>query len=125
LVSIYFKNYVSYYTCIYSHLISLVDWTVGINISTLIDWFNPLVHWAEDYVYKAWCQINPEKIFKCFSRAKVQKWVLLNSSWEIIGIAEASVYDSHVGNKFPIIFLENAVSADGIYKASGSWYRMN
>lgn len=98
---------------------------IGIDIAGVIDWFNPLVDHAEKDVNDNWCKINPEEIFECLSRLKVQEWVLLDACAQEIYPAEDSINDRHICDKLPIILLQYCVCAQGIHEACGSWNRVN
>lgn len=49
----------------------------------------------------------------------------MNAGAEIVGPAEETVKYCHISDEFPVIFLENAVGANGVNETSASWNRVN
>ena len=49
----------------------------------------------------------------------------MNAGAKIVNPAETSVKNCHIGDEFPVIFLENAVGANSVNESSTSWNRVD
>ena len=108
-----------------SNSVSLVKLIISVNAAGVIDGLDSLVKNAENNVNNARYEVDPEHVFECLTSAKVQKAELGDASGKVVDPQEQSIKDGHVCDEFPIIFLQDAVCAKGVYQAGSSWNRMD
>ena len=100
--------------------IPFIHLTVWVNAACVVNWLDFLVDNTENDINHNWAKINPEKVLESLAGLKVEERVLLDACAQEISPAEYSVHDGHVGNKLPIILLQNSVGAESIYEAGSS-----